>query len=178
MMLPHAQPRNAYPLPPGRAMSDAVRDYGRVFQTGSQQRSDARFRRACELVRNGRLGRVHTVTCVLHRGSETAAAPAVPVPEHLDYDRWLGPAPFVPFLAENVYQNLVRSVDPDAPESVHMTTWPVADPSWQNDEMLFDIDVVQKVVGLGREARSESGVRTRQPLSRLLVRAPNDEAIG
>jgi isoleucyl-tRNA synthetase len=85
-------------------------------------------------------------------------------------------APFVPFLAENVYQNLVRSVDAKAPESVHMTSWPVADPAWKNDALLFDIDVIQKVVGLGREARSESGVRTRQPLSRLLVRAPNDEA--
>ena len=85
-------------------------------------------------------------------------------------------APFVPFLAENVYQNLVRSVDAGAPESVHMTSWPVADPAWKNDTLLFEIDVIQKVVGLGREARSESGVRTRQPLSRLLVRAPNDEA--
>jgi isoleucyl-tRNA synthetase len=83
-------------------------------------------------------------------------------------------APFVPFLAEEVYQNLVRSVDPDAPESVHMVEWPEADPAWQNDELLFDIGVVQKVVGLGREARSQSGVRTRQPLSRLLVRAPDD----
>jgi isoleucyl-tRNA synthetase len=82
----------------------------------------------------------------------------------------------VPFLAENVYQNLVRSVDAKAPESVHMTSWPVADPAWNNDALLFDIDVIQKIVGLGREARSESGVRTRQPLSRLLVRAPNDEA--
>ncbi len=85
-------------------------------------------------------------------------------------------APFVPFLAENVYQNLVRSVDASAPESVHMTQWPVADPSWRNDDLLFDIDVVQKVVGLARAARGQSGVRTRQPLSRLLVRAPSDGA--
>jgi isoleucyl-tRNA synthetase len=85
-------------------------------------------------------------------------------------------APFVPFLAENVYQNLVRSVDKQAPVSVHMGNWPVADPSWKNDELLFDIDVVQKVVGLARAARGQSGVRTRQPLSRLLVRAPDDSA--
>jgi isoleucyl-tRNA synthetase len=85
-------------------------------------------------------------------------------------------APFVPFLSENVYQNLVRSVNPDAPESVHMTDWPVADATWKNDELLFDIDVVQKVVGLARAARSQSGVRTRQPLARLLVRAPSDAA--
>jgi isoleucyl-tRNA synthetase len=85
-------------------------------------------------------------------------------------------APFVPFLAENVYQNLVRGVDPDAPESVHMSAWPEANPSWENDDLLFNIDVVQKVVGLGRAARGQSGVRTRQPLSRLLVRAPSEAA--
>jgi len=85
-------------------------------------------------------------------------------------------APFVPFLAENVYQNLVREVNPKAAESVHMSRWPEADPGWRNDVLLFDIDVVQKVVGLGRAARGQSGVRTRQPLSRLLVRVPSDRA--
>jgi DNA repair protein RadA len=83
-------------------------------------------------------------------------------------------APFVPFLAENVYQNLVRTVAADAPVSVHMTDWPLADPAWQNDALLDDLGVVQKLVGLGRAARGLSGVRTRQPLSRLLVRAPDD----
>jgi isoleucyl-tRNA synthetase len=57
-----------------------------------------------------------------------------------------------------------------------MTNWPTADPAWKNDDLLFNIDVVQKVVGLGRAARGQSGVRTRQPLSRLLVRAPSDQA--
>jgi isoleucyl-tRNA synthetase len=85
-------------------------------------------------------------------------------------------APFVPFLAEHVYQNLVKSVDPGAPDSVHMVPWPEADPAWQNEELLRDISVVQKVVGLARAARGQSGVRTRQPLSRLLVRAPSDTA--
>ena len=85
-------------------------------------------------------------------------------------------APFAPFLAENVYQNLVRSVAADAPQSVHLATWPELQSAWQNDALLFDIGVVQKVVGLGRAARNQSGVRTRQPLSRLLVRAPDDAA--
>jgi isoleucyl-tRNA synthetase len=85
-------------------------------------------------------------------------------------------APFVPFLAENVYQNLVRSVDPDALPSVHMGNWPEAAGEWQNDTLLHDIGMVQKVVGLGRAARNHSGVRTRQPISRVLVRAPNDAA--
>jgi isoleucyl-tRNA synthetase len=52
----------------------------------------------------------------------------------------------------------------------------VAEPTWQNDDLLFEIDVVQKVVGLARAARGRSGVRTRQPLARLLIRAPNDAA--
>jgi isoleucyl-tRNA synthetase len=85
-------------------------------------------------------------------------------------------APFLPFLSEHVYQNLVKGIDMDAPDSVHMVAWPEAKPGWQNDALLHDIDVVQKVVGLGRAARGQSGVRTRQPLSRLLVRAPDDSA--
>ncbi len=83
-------------------------------------------------------------------------------------------APFVPFLAEHVYGNLVKGVQPDAPESVHMAAWPEADPARDDDTLLFEIDVVQKVVGLGRAARAQSGLRTRQPLARLLVRAPDD----
>ena len=85
-------------------------------------------------------------------------------------------APFTPFLSEEVYQNLVRNVDPTAPDSVHMAPWPEASREWQDDELLHSIDVVQKVVGLARAARGQSGVRTRQPLSRLLVRAPDDVA--
>ena len=85
-------------------------------------------------------------------------------------------APFVPFLAESVYQNLVGGVDAAAPESVHLARWPAAESSWQNDALVEDVAVVQKVVGLGRAARARSGVRTRQPLGRVLVRAPNDAA--
>ena len=85
-------------------------------------------------------------------------------------------APFVPFLAEHVHQNLVRGIRSDAPLSVHMTKWPEADPARDNDSLLQDIGVVQKVVGLARAARGLSGLRTRQPLSRLLVRAPDDAA--
>ena len=85
-------------------------------------------------------------------------------------------APFAPFLAENVYQNLVRGRDPDAPPSVHMTEWPEGDAAKEDDQLLFEIGVVQKVAGLARAARSQSGVRTRQPLSRLLIRAPDDAA--
>jgi isoleucyl-tRNA synthetase len=85
-------------------------------------------------------------------------------------------APFMPFLAEHIYQNLVRGVVPDAPQSVHMSEWPDADAAKEDAALLFDIGVVQKVVGLARAARAQSGVRTRQPLSRLLIRAPDDAA--
>ena len=57
-----------------------------------------------------------------------------------------------------------------------MGNWPEAVAAWQNDELLHDIGVVQKVVGLGRAARNKSGIRTRQPIARVLVRAPNDAA--
>jgi len=85
-------------------------------------------------------------------------------------------APFVPFLAEHVHQNLARGADPSAPMSVHMTAWPQVDPSRDDERLLEEIGVVQKVVGLARAARGLSGLRTRQPLSRLLVRVPHDAA--
>ena len=57
-----------------------------------------------------------------------------------------------------------------------MTVWPEADAQWDDDELIDEIAVVQKVVGLARAARGQSGLRTRQPLSRLLIRAPDDQA--
>ena len=92
----------ALTIPEGRAISDAVKKYGVVFQTGSQQRSDKNFRIVCELVRNGKLGKIHTVTCGLpggvsdfgENGDQTDPAP---VPEGFNYDFWLGPAPEAPY---------------------------------------------------------------------------------
>lgn len=76
----------------GRAMAAAVRRYGRVFQTGSQQRSDWRFRWACELARNGRVGRIHHVQTALPPAPTHPWEPPQPVPPHLDWNFWLGPA--------------------------------------------------------------------------------------
>ena len=81
----------------GKVVRDAVRQYGRVFQTGSQQRSEAGFRIACELVRNGRIGKVHTVHVSVGGPSEECYLPAQPVPEGLDWDMWLGPCPWRPY---------------------------------------------------------------------------------
>jgi len=84
----------------GRAMVEAVRRYGVVFQTGSHHRSKDHLRLACELVRNGRIGEVQRVVTSL--GPHSRRFPIdtwkpMPVPEGLDYDMWLGPAPWAPY---------------------------------------------------------------------------------
>lgn len=86
----------------GRAMSDAAKHHGVVFQTGSQQRSNAHFRRICELVVNGRIGELKKVICGLPSGTPDYARKAnltevVPVPKGFNYDMWLGQAPEVPY---------------------------------------------------------------------------------
>jgi len=84
----------------GRAMVRAVRKHRRVFQTGTQQRSYLRNRQGCELVRNGRLGKIREVICTNYESSKPSSAyelPTEPVPEGLDWDRWCGqtqPRPF------------------------------------------------------------------------------------
>jgi predicted dehydrogenase len=82
----------------GRAMVEAVHRYGVVWQTGSQQRSTANFHRACELVRNGRIGKVHEVEVGLPTGKGGSTMPVQPVPEGLDWDFWLGPALWRPYI--------------------------------------------------------------------------------
>jgi predicted dehydrogenase len=80
-----------------KAMLDAVRKFDRVFQTGSQQRSDNEFRLACELVRSGRIGKVKTVNVNVGGPSRPCDLPAEKPEPALDWDRWLGPAPQRPY---------------------------------------------------------------------------------
>ena len=84
-------------VPQGRALVGKVRRYGRVFQVGIQQRSSRNFRFACELARNGYLGKLHTVEVGVPGGRALDNASPAPVPPGLDYDMWLGPAPFTPY---------------------------------------------------------------------------------
>ncbi len=93
----HGQKPFARSIREGRAMCNAVHRYGRVWQTGSQQRSDGRFRFACELVRNGRVGKVHRVEVGLPTGGGGGSTEAKPVPDGLDWQWWLGPAPWRPY---------------------------------------------------------------------------------
>jgi len=90
----------------GKAMVDAARAHNRIVQTGSQQRSDDRFRLACELVRSGRLGKIKSVRVSLPKVN--FAGPAVPngtPPPELDYLTWLGPAPERPYNSKHVHYN-------------------------------------------------------------------------
>jgi isoleucyl-tRNA synthetase len=107
-------------------------------------------------------------------------------------------APVLPFLSETLYQNLVRSVDPTAPDSVHLTGYPAVvevgqktkgespsldanpltlalGPSSEEPRLLADMQIVRRVVGLGRVARKSAGLRVRQPLARMLVVIPGGE---
>ncbi len=87
----------------GRRMVKTVREAKAVFQTGTQQRSDNRFRLACELVRNGRLGKLQQVTVFLPAGLRGGPFASSPVPAELNWDFWLGQAPKVDYVKERCH---------------------------------------------------------------------------
>lgn len=78
-------------------------------------------------------------------------------------------APFTPFMAESIYQNLVRTVDVNAPLSVHLCKWPQADASLINAQLEQDMDAVLNVVNLGRSCRNTANIKNRQPISKIYV---------
>ena len=87
-------------------------------------------------------------------------------------------APFTPFIAERLWQDLVVTVDPGALGSVHLTDFPVADQDWYDDAVVGAMATGRRLVELGRQARTESGHRVRQPLARALVSVPTRDAAG
>jgi predicted dehydrogenase len=87
----------------GRALSNAVHRSGRIFQMGSQQRSSPQFRRAAGLVRNGRIGTLHTVQVGLPGDPAGDEEPEMPVPQGLDYEAWLGSTPWVYYTEKRVH---------------------------------------------------------------------------
>ena len=91
-----------------RAMANAVRRYGRVFQTGSQQRSASNFRIGCEMVRSGRIGKLVRVHVNVGGPPATCHLPAEPIRKGVDWDLWLGPSPWRPF-----HQTLCPPPPPD-----------------------------------------------------------------
>jgi isoleucyl-tRNA synthetase len=86
-------------------------------------------------------------------------------------------APVVPFVTERVWQDVMRPVWPEVPDSVHLAAWPKVDGSLVDDGLAAQVALVRRVVELGRAARAESRVRNRQPLGRALVAAPGWEAL-
>jgi len=85
-----------------RSVADTAARHGTIFQTGSQQRSDHAFRQAATIVRNGWIGEIETVDADLGRFPPRRELPARPIPEGIDYDRWLGPAPWEPYHPDRV----------------------------------------------------------------------------
>jgi len=82
-------------------------------------------------------------------------------------------APFMPFMTEELYQNLVRSVSPDAPFSVHLCDWPQVREELIDEQLTNETHLVMRMVGLGRAAREKAQIRVRQPLNALYVRVPS-----
>ncbi len=96
-----------------KALRGAVNSSGVVFQFGTQQRSDERFRRAVELVRNGRIGQLEAIVVGSSTGGDKIIPlqPIEPVPEGFDYDFWLGPAPWAPFTSFRCTRNWTHIAD-------------------------------------------------------------------
>ncbi|MGW0165174.1 isoleucine--tRNA ligase [Streptomyces sp. NPDC003343] len=86
-------------------------------------------------------------------------------------------APITPFITERVWQDLIVPVSPGAPESVHLASWPQADLAAIDPELSRQMVLVRRLVELGRATRAESGVKTRQPLSRALIAAAGFETL-
>jgi len=90
----------------GRVLVDTMKRYGRIFQWSTEDRAVYEYHRMCELVRNGRIGKVHTIHVELPSGPNTPGDPApMPVPKELDYDMWLGPAPWTPYNKDRCHWN-------------------------------------------------------------------------
>ena len=82
-------------------------------------------------------------------------------------------APMVPFMTEDIYQNLVRSLDEKAPESIHLCDYPVADPSVIDKELEANMDEVLKLVVMGRACRNAANIKNRQPIGKMFVKSEN-----
>ena len=81
-------------------------------------------------------------------------------------------APMIPFMTEEIYQNLVCSIDKSAPESIHLCDYPVANESWIDSELEKNMDEVLKIVVMGRACRNTANIKNRQPIGNMFVKAP------
>ena len=81
-------------------------------------------------------------------------------------------APMIPFMTEEIYQNLVKSIDKNAPESIHLCDFPVANPVYSDAELEKNMDEVLKIVVMGRACRNAANIKNRQPIGTMYVKAP------
>ena len=81
-------------------------------------------------------------------------------------------APMIPFMTEDIYQNLVRSIDKTAPESIHLCDFPAANEAWINKELEDDMEDVMNVVVIGRACRNAANIKNRQPIGNMFIKAP------
>ncbi|OAI40763.1 hypothetical protein AYO38_05195 [bacterium SCGC AG-212-C10] len=84
-------------------------------------------------------------------------------------------APFTPFVADELWQNLVREIDPDAPTSVHLAAWPVANPALIDESLNAETQLVKRVCSLGRAARAKAQIKVRLPIAQVLVKTRRPE---
>jgi isoleucyl-tRNA synthetase len=84
-------------------------------------------------------------------------------------------APTTPFIAEEIYQNLVSDVDPTATDSVHLSRWPQYDAALIDEQLNADMALAQRVTSLGHSARQAANLKVRQPLAKLVVRLPSEK---
>ena len=82
-------------------------------------------------------------------------------------------APMIPFMTEDIYQNLVRSIDKTAPESIHLCDFPAVDETMIDKQLESDMDEVLKIVVFGRAARNTANIKNRQPIGKMYVKAEN-----
>ncbi|MHA8054617.1 Gfo/Idh/MocA family protein [Aquirufa nivalisilvae] len=87
----------------GRQLAEVIKKTGRILQVGTQQRSSSQFRRAAELVRNGRIGKLHTVKVGLPGDPSGPVVQAMPVPKGFNYEMWLGSTPYIPYTELSVH---------------------------------------------------------------------------
>lgn len=83
-------------------------------------------------------------------------------------------APMIPFMTEQIYQNLVRKIDPSALESVHLCDFPEVNESWIDAKLESDMDEVLKTVVMGRAARNTANIKNRQPIAQMYVKADHE----
>ena len=119
----------------GRAMIEAVRRHGVIFQTGTQRRSSQQYRFVCELIRNGRIGRLKRIVATI--GPNNKEAPArdwqpMPVPEWLDYDMWLGPAPWVPYHKDRCLYTFRFGLDYSGGQTTNLGAHAIDIAQWAN----------------------------------------------